>query len=668
MHAVEVRQAAESREGDRTAFALRCRAAARPTLLALLLVAGWLYARTLDYGFIWDDPHWFGRVAGQSWLDVIRPAADFHFYRPGTMLYIRLFLQADGTFAAPALHWLQGCWHLLNVALAYALARRLRLGRGAAAAVALLVALYPFSYQAIAWAAPQQPLAAALQQGAWLGYLVARAGGGRRRAALALSVLLFGAALTVQEVTLPMAALPLLFELVLRRRLPRGWREWRRPLLYPLLAALYGLLWLQAPRQPGITGFHFDGQVALYLLQGFVYPLLGRPAGYPPGEAMSAATLLSLALLGLAVCLALALWQRRGAVAMVGLAWAVLGVSPVVVGLPYDYVELAPRLLYYAAPGVALLWVSAWWPSRQAVRWWPSLAGAGLAVLALVAVQSALLLAAEARLYSAGAAHLGELLAAIGEEDGRYLFVNFPDRYALKRRPFPLGYWGVTLAPVSVELSSFATVLRGGTPETDSRSLPWVDGDAREAGPYQIDLRGVITPIDELYGIAPRYDAIYLSRSRPDGSFSLQRAGALAPGQAGAGRCRLALFAESACLWDLQLTPEGEHYRLRTVWSTYSLLAPHETIFAHIGLPAEPPLAQADGDTWQGALPLAYWQPGDLIIDERLLPRPPAQQPLFLILGVYDWVTGIRLAATDAQGRPLPRYGYLLSLEALGQP
>jgi hypothetical protein len=86
------------------------------------------------------------------------------------------------------------------------------------------------------------------------------------------------------------------------------------------------------------------------------------------------------------------------------------------------------------------------------------------------------------------------------------------------------------------------------------------------------------------------------------------------------------------------------------------------TIFAHVGRPGESPLAQADGDSWQGALPLAIWRPGDLIHDERTIPRPQSDEPLFLILGIYDWVSGQRLPVADAQGHPLAGYGYVVPL------
>ncbi|MCZ7674530.1 MAG: hypothetical protein M5U34_49090 [Chloroflexi bacterium] len=93
---------------------------------------------------------------------------------------------------------------------------------------------------------------------------------------------------------------------------------------------------------------------------------------------------------------------------------------------------------------------------------------------------------------------------------------------------------------------------------------------------------------------------------------------------------------------------------------------PHLTIFTHLGQPGSPPAAQADSDSWQGALPLANWQPGDLIIDERRLPLPPDEGEWQVWLGVYNWVTGERLTAQDEAERPLPNNIVVIPLPQLG--
>ena len=636
-------------------------------MLGLLLITAWLYAHALDFGFIWDDPLWYGRVVGKSVKDLIRPMPDYHFYRPALVFYNRLFLGPDNTLAAPLLHAAQIGWHLLNVALAYALSRRLGLGGRVAVAVGGLVAWYPFSYQAVAWAAPAQPMAAALQTGAFLAYLEARRKQAGHRLAAGLSLLLFLVALAVQEGAAALAILPLLVEWVLRRRNTSG-TGWWLALAYPLIAAGFGLLWLLLPRQTGYTRLAFETPVVSYLLQGFIFPLLGRPGGYGPDQTIAPWALLALAVLTLGGLLVVARRAGRGRQAMFGLAWALLGIAPTAAGLRYSYVSLGSRLLYYSSPGVALLWACALLPESETGFFLKNPVSsrrlrrtAGAVLLCLIALQSSLLLAGFQRLYAVGAAHLAELNQIAQAREACLLFVNFPDRYAPKRPPYPLGYWGVTLAPVSVELGAFPAITTGQHPETVSRSLPWIDAEDRETGPYQIDMRGVITPPDELYQLAQQVDGVYLSRHHPDGTFALQWAGAVisspsAPSLDPASVCRLAVFGETVCLQAAQVDLHSGQLALTLTWLSLSPAQPHDTIFVHLGPVGQPPIAQADGDAWLGMLPLAVWQPGDTIREQRLLSFPEETLPerYSLMIGVYNRVTGERLPATTPEGEPLP--------------
>lgn len=640
--------------------------AQRPILwsavVGLLLLTTWLYLPSLGFGFWWDDPLWFGRVVGQPVAALLRPMADFQFYRPGTMLYNRLFMRADGTFVPALMHAAQLGWHVLNVALVYALARRLRLGAGTAVVAAGLFALYPLSHQAVAWAAPQQPLALALQNGAWLAYLAVRSRR-RHRAERAIwplagfSLLLFLLALSVQESTVVMAAVPLLLEGVPGRasqRTVRRYRPFWLAFAYPALAAVFALLWWQVPRQAGYTTFSPERPVLLYFLQGFIFPWVGRPSGYEPGYTPGTGLLLLLAGVTVGVLLGLAGSAGRGRQALFGLIWAVLGLLLGLVGLSYSYVSLASRLFYYAAPGIALLWASALWPPAHRSPAWRL---AGLAVLLLIGIQSGWLLLNFQALYGVGTTHLAELTAVTAEAGAeRQLFVNFPDRYAPKRPPYPLGYWGMTLAPVVTDLGSFPALLTGRRPETASYSLPWIDGGAREMGPYHVDLRGVITPVGTLYELAGQAEAVYLSRYTPDGRFALWWAGKREPAvENRVGKCETAVWDEKICLQAMTVRQGPDSLTLHLTWLSLAPAGPHDTIFVHLGQPGQPPIAQADGDAWLGMLPLATWQPGDIIREQRIISLPAtAADGDVLRLGVYNRVTGERLPGRTAAGALLP--------------
>jgi hypothetical protein len=111
------------------------------------------------------------------------------------------------------------------------------------------------------------------------------------------------------------------------------------------------------------------------------------------------------------------------------------------------------------------------------------------------------------------------------------------------------------------------------------------------------------------------------------------------------------------------VTAAAETLNVRLTWSLDMALPPNTTVFVHLGQPGAPPLVQADGDAWRGLLPLADWQPGALIDDYRTLPRPAAGDNLFLHIGLYDRVSGVRLPATTPDGRPLANNAYMQAIE-----
>ncbi len=644
-------------------------AAAFAVMCLLLLGAVAVYASSLDFGFIWDDPVWYGHARGKTWWQTLLPTTAFQFYRPLSMWYVWLFMRADGTFAVMWLHAFQIGYHLLNTLLAYGVSRRLGLARGTAVTVAALFAFYPFLYQAVAWAAPNQPMASALQNSALLVYLAARPlptvatpPTGRRFALLyGGSLVLYLLALMVQESSMAAAVVPWLYEVIVRQEKGRGvanrlW-QWRWALAFPALAAVYLAVWLQVPRQLGLTSAYVDGRNLLYLLQGFIHPLLARPDGYAANGEIAAVVLVLLFWGAAAGLLALAAWRGRGRVALLALAWAMTSTLPLAVGLEFDYVSLAARLFYAPALGIGLLWGAALWPriSEQL-----SLRVASVALICFLLIQNARLLRHFEQVWQAGTDHLRQAVTVLAETDHeRVLFINFPDRFTWKWEPFPVGYWGLTLTPVVVKLADFPPTLMGKEAGSLSRSMPWVGQAARESGPYWVDMRGIIIQPDELVTLATEDTVVYLSDYLPDGRFQLWRAGHLLPGAAPA--CTMARFGEAVCLHQATWRETAAGCGVTLVWSTAAPLPPHVTIFAHVGAPGQPPLAQADGDTWRGTLPLANWPLNTLIVDERTLPCLAAPEGTavpsgtVVQIGVYDWVEGTRLPGIMVDGaRPLP--------------
>lgn len=629
----------------------------RIATIVILLLTTWHYASAISFGFWWDDPVWYSHMPGRSWWQLLLPVPEFQYYRPGSMLYVSQFLRTDGTYNAVALHWLQIGWHLLQVTLAYAIGKRLKLGNWTALFLSLLVALFPFSYQATAWAAPNQPMAAAFQGGAWLFFLVAFQRNNKQ--ILAGSLLLYFISLTLQESSVSLAPLPLLLTAVLRTNNQTGLLEslrqpfqhrWHWPALYLALAAIFAIFWSLAPRQEGITELTLDWRTAVYLLQAIPYPLLGRPDGYATDIFASPVLIAIVVLVTTAVLLTLAARRGRFMLALAGIGWLSITIAPAVVGLRYSYVSIAPRLLHSGAIGVGLLWVSGLGGDGRSRTAW-----IGNIILLVIALQSSLMLFQFEKLYASGTSHLQTAVATLSQPEQDILFINFPDRYAPKRPPYPLGYWGMTLAPIVVDLAAFPPVLTGTTPTSASRAMPWIDQSVRDVGPYDIDMRGVIIQPSELAQLAASYDAVFVTRYTPSGEFALEEAGRLS-GQA--EQSCMARFGDGICLHDVVQEMENGRLHLTLSWSTTTPLSPNQTIFVHLSQPGQPPLAQSDGDSWMGMLPLVDWPMETAVIDQRTLDLPSNGSDLTLQIGIYDRVTGERLEGVDEGGRPLPHNAY----------
>ena len=274
--------------------------------------------------------------------------------------------------------------------------------------------------------------------------------------------------------------------------------------------------------------------------------------------------------------------------------------------------------------------------------------------LCLIAIQSTSLLTDFQQAYAAGTAHLTELIHSTQAGGDQLLYVNFPSRYTLKRPPYPMGHWRVILAPGSVDLGAFAASATGHHPQTFSRHMPWIDAETRDAGPYQIDMRGELAPPDQLYQLAHEVDAVYLSRYHADGAFELQWAGAIA--KTPSRDCSMTTFGQALCLQEAQVERQLDRLSVTLTWLSLSPAQPHDTVFVHVGQPGQAPVAQADGDFWTGMLPLSTLAPGDAIQEQRVVPLPeevPAGQHEIRV-GIYNRLTGERLPVTTPQGTRLP--------------
>lgn len=108
-------------------------------------------------------------------------------------------------------------------------------------------------------------------------------------------------------------------------------------------------------------------------------------------------------------------------------------------------------------------------------------------------------------------------------------------------------------------------------------------------------------------------------------------------------------------LQGVNLERSDDTLAVQLVWQTLQPVATSEQVFVHLVGPAGDILAQSDALP-AGGYRTEQWVAGEFVIDEHRLMLPPeaASGDIRLRVGMYDPLTGERLAVVDRDGRSLP--------------
>jgi hypothetical protein len=109
-------------------------------------------------------------------------------------------------------------------------------------------------------------------------------------------------------------------------------------------------------------------------------------------------------------------------------------------------------------------------------------------------------------------------------------------------------------------------------------------------------------------------------------------------------------------------TPE-DVLHLTLYWQATGTPSLDYTVFVHLLGPNGSQIAGADGPPVAGDYRTSLWQAGDQIEDLHIMPLPPDLPPgtYHIVIGLYDPVTGLRLARLDGEGDSI---GWPLVVEA----
>lgn len=574
-------------------------------LIAVVLA---LYLPALRFGLIWDDPRYYEGVQAQSSLWQIFTSSQpptYQFYRPMAVLYGHLLISPDGVVNAPLAHALQIAAHLAATLTLAPVLRAFRFDPTHARLAALCFAVYPLSYYGVAWQQNQQPwmlmwLLLAVLTAHW--FCVRRS-----VRVLILSLAAYALALLFQEGAAPFVFAFFWLALAHRRGDPE--QLWWWPLLHLALVGLYTLAWLSMPLQRNVTGRGFQPIVLAYFAQGLVFPVSHLLAGLV--ATWSLAGLLTL-FVAVWLLLSLGLWKGGlGHTLPLCWAWAAAGILPLWAGLSWDYAQLGSRLFYSASVGLAGVWGGGM-ALAFADRGWRRVLGAvTFAGVLGVSLQQGWQFQ---RLYQVGADHLARAVKVLSASPSQHqLFVNFPDRLEFRPAPYPLGFWGLTLAPVVQDLQDYALATQGRSAEDRSLAAFLIGAGEREVWPYRVDMRGVNSDPASLFDAALRADIVYLTDYLPDGTLRLREVGEVRP--AGSSPDVVAHFGNTVQLVEAKVE-QADEIRIQLVWRSLGSLQPDDTIFVHFWQ-GQAFVGDADGDSLGGLISPAAWRPGTEIVDVR---------------------------------------------------
>jgi hypothetical protein len=422
------------------------------SLAAVALLAAILYWPTLRLPLIYDDLLHIRIVGGLDFLTVWLPTEAFGFYRPLTFLPLLIIENIFGHYPSWLLHGLNVFQHALNVFLLGALSWRLWSRIHWAVASGLLLAVFPFSYQAISvYGHNVHPTTAGILLLALHTYLSAIRATRRRWAWWGLTAGLFVLGLMSHESAILFGFFAALVQWNDKGQLPtirnRDFKEWlKRMIGQPWFIFLFagfvyfvGYQFLPLSRAPQAAfadsslWFKF-----LYLIQAAAFPLSWFASLLPPSAGISNVVVL----LAFSLAIGLTIWSNRNLEnrlpLLMGWSWWLLASIVVAVPLSASYLLHGPRLMYLGSVGLALLWPVLLEPIFQLPK-----AGRLLwvgAILAIVLINWTFVrdrLDSYARLTDPVA--VVENVITDQDSDQGILFVNLPNWLAPERNTYPIG-------------------------------------------------------------------------------------------------------------------------------------------------------------------------------------------------------------------------------------
>jgi hypothetical protein len=652
---------------------------------ALLLLALVLYAPMLALPFFWDDVPTSQFVAGHTYWQIWTDVYGLAYYRPLTFSLFKPFydLLPPGSTLVPHLFLL--LLHVANGWLVGLLTRRLlaqsslaERWQGLAGLVAsLLFVSFPFAALPVShFAALVYPLVTLLTLAAVLaaGQFVRL----RRKGWLVLAMVLTFVAPFAHEAGVVTGLVVSLFLLFGRRW--SGRPGWGLLVVFPCLSASFLPVWLLIPRSSESVAW-IGGQgvaaSASFFLQGPSFPVqplarlaidglarLGAGAQWTiaglPWWVLAAVVAVAGVALGVA---GLALRRARLSwILGLSLGWTLLMALPAIVALPFPYITVSQRLLYYTGPAAALLWAAAWVSIASGLDRVALRTAVSVALALLLLAPGVFYVRREMILHRLALRPLAQIAAAVRRyPDERYLVVNAVNWVNYRDPWYALGHEGVSVSAHYVDFGQLVR-LNSGT-NTRLRGVTFAPIKEDMADHYYSTI-GEDKPWDEatLAARVSNFDRVWLT-TYTDDEISVREVGGVQASGDGDPGAYVASFENCVFLVGAGVQVQGRQVVVTLDWRLAGEL-PGVTVFRHVYDCDGRLLGQGDGHALGGTLPFGSPAPGTVVHDVRYvaLESMPAGGCYRLGVGLYR-PDGTRIVARTPDGQTLANDEVLVSAE-----
>ncbi len=594
-------------------------------------------------------------------------------YRPFAMFPWLAVRDAFGWYVPAFLHYYNVWAHTLNVALLFAVVRRLAAMRGDKGRVLPLVAalffgLFPLSYQAVLWAgALPYPFMAMMGLSAVLLYLHARENN-KTWLWLFTGLCLLAACLSHESgflFALIILTIDVLFVVETHRRAPvAAYALIALTLLYPAAFRLLlsGADYRASRLQPDFSALLSNLIYFMQGIDGWIIVFLRTRLD------LGASAELAVVLIFIVAVASGLLLQWRGRYlfwGLLGLGVWLIAVVPSSLLLDSAYVHLSPRLMYVSVVGIALFWGAAGLAAirlmnRPVVRY-------GLLVIGIVLAGWSLIYVSDHLNETARLTPAMQFIESDLEHSSvndKVLLINLPAWNSPAYPSFLLGAEGMPIFQnANVPAWSWLAAISGTRRDTTyvRHDISLTRGDR-----YMYGIAGSAVVNDD--GLRKRLLKSNLSYRFDYDSPGLRvrRIAEIQPGTASANPLAvLSNGAMSVAMNNARASLCGDTIQFNVTWSDVRGLSQPVGVFVHVLDSNGQQVIVADRDLLDGYLPLQL-VPSDLVITEtRLITVPAAVKSVQSIeIGAYLRSDGKRLQAKRSDGQPWPGDAVVVPIDA----